>query len=140
VTILHADALTALLVLRPRRLPRNRHFALYATDEATIARRRAARLRSLVRQLTGSFGPARSITLEPSSAHEFLLRYRLSRVSLLRSLHVSSIDLAVLRVALLEAGARLLPAPLVARAHDEAQVRLLLETLSAPDEPEQPLA
>lgn len=138
--LLHADALTALLVLRPRALPRNRHFALYATDEATIARRRAGRLRSLVRQLTGALGPAKSITLEPSSGQEFLLRYSLSRVSLSRSLHISPSDLSVLRMALLESGARLLPAPLVAREGDRTHVRVLLEAVSAHEPSAQPLA
>lgn len=54
------------------------------------------------------------------------LRYVLPRVAARRAIHVSAIELVILRVALFEAGVRLLPAALVARAEDHARIAELL--------------
>ncbi len=54
------------------------------------------------------------------------LRFTLPRVAARRVIHVSSIELAILRVALFEAGVRLLPAALVARAEDQTRIAELL--------------
>lgn len=143
-------ALAALLVLRPGELSRNRHFRLHATREGGRARARAAAIRGLARQLAGAHGPARGLAIdeveelasaatgpagseagEGASAPEprakgATLRYALPRVAARRMIHVSAIELAILRVALFEAGVRLLPAPLVVRAEDHARVAELL--------------
>jgi hypothetical protein len=121
-----ADALTAALVLRSVESSRNRNFALHATREGAGARRRANRLRSMVRQITGAFGPAREVRI---GAHgdEVTLTYELARVALVREVRVSNTDLSILRVALAERGTRLLPAALMARDEDRARVQALLE-------------
>jgi hypothetical protein len=137
-------ALAALLVLRPGELSRNRHFRLHATREGARARGRAATLRGLARQLTGAHGPARALVVEeiedrhegaagddlPDAAEPrpkgATLRYALPRVAARRTIHVSAIELAILRIALFEAGVRLLPAALVARPEDHARIAELL--------------
>ncbi|MBI2389891.1 MAG: hypothetical protein HYV09_09885 [Deltaproteobacteria bacterium] len=134
-----ADVLTAALVLRRAETSRNRNFLLHATPEAAEARKRAARIRGIVRQITGLFGPARDVTAErvPASAPgEIRLRYALTRIALVRETRLPLSDLSVLRVALARAGARLLPAPLLARDEDRARVDALLSELDAATAPE----
>lgn len=128
---LRADALTAALVLRRPEASRNRNFALHATHDGAEARRRASRLRGLVKQITGGFGPAREVTVTPGEGDELRLRYTLARVSLVRESRLSLADLSVLRVALARAGARLLPAALVARDEDRMRVDSLLGEFDA---------
>ena len=120
------DVLAAALLLEPKALSRNRHFALHASVEGTTARRRAARIRGLVRQITGAHGPARSISIEVAAAGEFQLRYRLAKVAFERSTRVTSTELAVLRVALSRSGTHLLPSALKASPADHEMVRALL--------------
>jgi hypothetical protein len=107
-----ADTLTAVLVLRPSGLPRNRHFRLHESEPARAARRRAARLRGLCRHLLGAFGHARLLGVEESAAGGVAVRYRLSRLSLERIAHLNACDLVLLRLLLEKGGARLLPAAL----------------------------
>lgn len=126
-----ADALTAALVLRRPEASRNRNFALHATHDGAEARRRASRLRGLVRQITGGFGPARDVTVTAGRDGEQRLRYTLARVSLVRECHLGLSDLSILRVALAKAGTRLLPALLLARDEDQARVESLLGDFDA---------
>lgn len=133
-----ADVLTAALVLRRAETSRNRNFALHATPEAAEARKRAARIRGVVRQITGLFGPARDVTLHEHAASapgEVRLRYALTRIAMVRETRLSMSDLSVLRVALSRAGARLLPAPLLARDEDRARVDSMLAELDAETAP-----
>lgn len=123
------DAITAALVLRRPESSRNRNFAIHATREGTVARRRAARVRGLVRQITGTFGPARDVSVA-MEGDEVVLRYSLHRVSLAREARISPIDLSIVRVALARAGARLLPAALIARDEDRACVQALADEVS----------
>ena len=122
------DAITAALVLRRPESSRNRNFAIHATRDGAIARRRAARVRGLVRQITGAFGPAREVVVA-LDGEEAVLRYALARVSLAREVRLSRIDLSIVRVALARAGARLLPATLIARDEDRACVQELIDQL-----------
>jgi len=124
------DALTAALVLRGGDASRNRNFAIHATREGAGARRRANRLRSMVRQIAGAFGPAREVRVV-THGDEVTLTFSLARVSLLREARLPLIDLAILRVALAERGTRLLPAALLARDEDRARVSALLEEFSS---------
>ncbi len=124
-----ADALTAAIVFRSPKGSRNRHFALHATREAAVARRRAARVHGLLRQITGAFGPAQRVNIEEAGEDEITLRYVLTRVSLTRQARLCTTDLSILRVALARTGARLLPAGLIARDDDRARVEGLLESL-----------
>jgi hypothetical protein len=120
------DSLTAALVLRRTESSRNRNFAIHATRDGAAARRRAGRIRGVVRQITGVFGPARQVEVRVET-DEVVLRYSLARVALLREARISPVDLSIIRVALHRAGARLLPAALVARDEDRARVDALIE-------------
>jgi len=128
---LRADALTAALVLRRPEASRNRNFALHATQEGAEARRRASRLRGLVRQITGSFGPTREVSVLGGEPGEVRLRFVLARIALVREARLPVSDLSVLRVALGRAGARLLPAALMARDEDRTLVDTLLAEFDA---------
>ncbi len=59
-----------------------------------------------------------------------MLRYALAKVALVRETRMSRVDFSILRVALVRAGARLLPAALVARDDDRACTDALLEEFS----------
>ena len=125
------DALTAALILRGPEASRNRNFALHATRDGASARRRANRLRSMVRQITGAFGPAREVRVATGQGDDVTLTFSLARVSLVREARLSAIDLSILRVALAERGTRLLPAALLAKDEDRARVTALLEEFSS---------
>ena len=56
-----------------------------------------------------------------------MLRYVVARISLARAVRLSDADLSLVRVAVARAGARLLPAPLVAGRDDHATAARLLE-------------
>ena len=124
------DAMTAAIVLSPDETSRNRNFALYAGEVGEEARRRARRVRGMVRQVTGSFGPAQLLELTPSDDGRWRVRYRLRKIALERTILLTASDLAVMRVAIARTGARLLPAALVAREDDHARVAALLEHFS----------
>ena len=131
LTEVDADTLCATIVLRPTRAPRNRHFALFTTDQAKVARQRASAIRSVLRDLGGGHGPVRLITCEPrpsaaTGGTEWLLTYSIPRVALARTARLQAIDLAIVRVALARRNVRLLPAALVAREEDQTVVARLL--------------
>ncbi len=120
------DALTALIVLRPKRASRNRHFSLFATPHAREARRRAAIIRSLVRDIAGGYGPARVVSWNAVSGGDVELRYAMPRVAATRTARLSEVDLAIARIALAARGVRLVPAAVAAREEDHARVDALL--------------
>lgn len=124
------DLLTAALVLLPpAEVSRNRHPDLHAGEVGARARRRAARIRSTLRQLAGADGPARGIATlgggPPGAPCE--LRYELGRLSLRRRATLPTTDLALLRVALAERAIRLLPPTMKATAEDRALTAALVE-------------
>lgn len=123
-----ADALTAALLFRTD-AGRNRNYALHASDVGAGARRRAKRLRNLLGQITGAFGPANRVSLEVHG-DDVTLRYALAKLALARTARLSTVDLSILRVALARAGARLLPAALMARDDDRARVDALLASFA----------
>jgi hypothetical protein len=114
-----------MLVLRAARASRNRHFALHATEDAKVARRRAATIRGLVRDLGGAHGAVREVTCTREGGG-FRLRYVIARVALARAARLLEADVAILRVALARRGVRLLPAAILATREDHAQVERLL--------------
>lgn len=65
-----------------------------------------------------------------SEGEEIVLGYALAKVSLHREIRLSRVDLSIVRVALARAGARLLPAALIACDDDRARVSALLEDFS----------
>jgi hypothetical protein len=125
------EALVAGLVFRIPEAARNRNFAVHQGEPGARARKRAARLRGLLQQIVGAFGPAHRVAVETHEDGELTLRYALAKLGLLRSARMSVAELSILRVALARAGARLLPAALVAREEDKARVEALLASVRA---------
>ena len=74
------DALLCALVLAPRTFPRNRFFSLYEDAVARRVRRRAARVRGIIRQLVAAGADQAEITGEQVLADgRLLIRYRIER-------------------------------------------------------------
>jgi hypothetical protein len=100
------DALICALVLAPRTYSRNRYFSLYQAPAAAAARRRAARIRGVVRQLLGHGGPQESVVGERILEDgRVLLRYRIATLGYQRTMALSAIEAAALHYALHRAGA-----------------------------------
>ena len=99
------DALLAALILAPRTFSRNRFFWLFEKPEAAKIRRRAARVRGILRQLTGTPKPAAEIVgervLTDGQVH---LRYRVEDLGYTRTAALSSLEAATLRYALHRSG------------------------------------
>lgn len=95
------EALFCALVLAPGTFPRNRFYALYEKPGARRARRRAGRLRSIVRQLLRTGENRAEITGEQElDDGRVLIRYRVERLGLKRTAALSPLEAAVLRYAL----------------------------------------
>ncbi|MGZ6096474.1 MAG: hypothetical protein ACXWUG_30810, partial [Polyangiales bacterium] len=94
------EALVAGLVFRIPEAARNRHFALHQGEAGARARKRAARLRGLLQQIVGAFGPANRVSLEMHEDGELTIRYVLAKLGLMRSARMSLAELSMLRVAL----------------------------------------
>ncbi|WP_437609082.1 hypothetical protein WMF20_49315 [Sorangium sp. So ce834] len=90
------EALFVALVLAPSTFSRNRFYSLYADPEARRVRRRAALLRSIVRQLVGGAGRA---GLAPAASGGALLTYDVPSLGLKRTAALDDLELAVLRIA-----------------------------------------
>ena len=118
------DALLCALILAPRTFPRNRYFALYETAVMKRVRRRAGRVRGIIRQLVES-GPGRAeITGEQVLEDgRVLMRYRIAHVSLKRTTALSALEAAALHYALHRAGAGPL-APLEQRLVESTLAKL----------------
>jgi hypothetical protein len=99
------DALLAALILAPRTFSRNRFFWLFERPEAAKVRRRAARVRGILRQLTGTPKPAAEIVgervLNDGQVH---LRYRVEDLGYTRTAALSSLEASTLRYAMHRAG------------------------------------
>ena len=99
------DALLAALILAPRTFSRNRFFWLFERPEAAKIRRRAARVRGILRQLAGTPKPAAEIVgervLTDGQVH---LRYRVEDLGYTRTAALSALEAATLRYALHRAG------------------------------------
>lgn len=99
------EALLAALILAPRTFSRNRFFWLFERPEAAKARRRAARIRGILRQLAGTPKPAAEIVGERVLADgQVLLRYRVEELGFTRTAALSALEAATLRYALNRAG------------------------------------
>lgn len=90
------EALLVALVLAPSTFSRNRFFSLYADPEARRVRRRAALLRSIVRQLVAGADRA---GLAPAASGGALLTYDVPSLGLKRTAALDALELAVLRIA-----------------------------------------
>ncbi|MES1188304.1 MAG: hypothetical protein ABUL60_31090 [Myxococcales bacterium] len=99
------DALLAALILAPRTFARNRFFTLFQNPDAARIRRRAARVRGILRQLAGTPRPAAEIVGERvMSDGQVLLRYRVEELNYTRTAALSSLEAATLRYALHRSG------------------------------------
>lgn len=100
------DALLCALILAPRTLSRNRYFSLYEDSVLRRVRRRAGRIRGIIRQLAAS-GPDRAeITGEQVLEDgRLLIRFRIRHLSLQRTAAMSPLEAATLHYALHRAGA-----------------------------------
>jgi len=95
------DALLAALILAPRTFSRNRFFWLFERPEALKVRRRAARIRGILRQLVGSPTPRAEIVGERVLADgQVHLRYRMEELGYTRTAALSALEAAALRYAL----------------------------------------
>jgi hypothetical protein len=99
------DALLAALILAPRTFSRNRFFWLFERPEAAKIRRRAARVRGILRQLAGTPKPAAEIVGERVLADgQVHLRYRVEDLGYTRTAALSALEAATLRYALNRSG------------------------------------
>ena len=100
------EGLLVALVLAPRTFSRNRFFALYQDASVRRVRRRAARVRGLIRQLLGEGRPKGEIIGEQVLEDgQVLLRLRVPELSFERTTALSALEAATLRLALSRAGA-----------------------------------
>ncbi|WP_437689310.1 hypothetical protein [Sorangium sp. So ce176] len=90
------EALFVALVLAPSTFSRNRFYSLYADPETRRVRRRAALLRSIVRQLVAGADRA---GLAPAASGGVLLTYDVPSLGLKRTAALDALELAVLRIA-----------------------------------------
>ena len=99
------DALLAALILAPRTFARNRFFTLFQNPDAAKIRRRAARVRGILRQLAGTPTHRAEIVGERvMSDGQVLLRYRVEDLGYTRTAALSSLEAATLRYALHRSG------------------------------------
>jgi hypothetical protein len=99
------DALLCALILVPTAFARNRFFKLFEDPAALKVRRRASRVRGIVRQLCGiGRVKAEVIGEQVLSDGQVLLRYRVEEIGFVRSAALSRLEAAALRFALFRAG------------------------------------
>jgi hypothetical protein len=108
------DALLCALVLAPHSFSRNRFFELFEAPEKRRIRRRATRIRGILRQLVAGAEITGEVELDDGRR---LLRYRMPELGLSRTAALSKLEFAALRYALDRAKKR----------EPDAEVRALVE-------------
>ena len=99
------EGLLCALVLVPQTFTRNRFFELYESGDAKEVRRRAARVRGIVRQLLGLGRPKAELVGEQILEDgQLLLRYRIPDLSFERAAALTQLEAASLRYALHRGG------------------------------------
>ena len=99
------DALLCALTLVPTAFARNRFFKLFENPAALKVRRRASRVRGIIRQLCGTGRVKAEITGEQVlDDGQVLLRYRVAKIGFSRTAALSKLEAATLRFALFRAG------------------------------------
>jgi len=99
------DALLCALILVPTAFARNRFFKLFENPAALKVRRRASRVRGIIRQLCGTGRvKAEVIGEQVLDDGQVLLRYRVEEIGFLRTAALSRLEAATLRFALSRAG------------------------------------
>jgi len=99
------DALLCALILAPNTFSRNRFFQLFEQPKARRVRRRAARVRGIIRQLVGD-GTSKGVIVgeRVMTDGQVLLRYHVADLELTRSTALTELEAAALRYALWRAG------------------------------------
>jgi hypothetical protein len=119
------DALLCALTLVPTAFARNRFFKLFENPAALKVRRRASRVRGIIRQLCGTGRVKAEITGEQVlDDGQVLLRYRVQEIGFSRTAALSKLEAATLRFAMFRAGAGSV------NAEDRELVESALERLS----------
>jgi hypothetical protein len=108
------SALLVALVLVPHSYPRNKFFQLFRHPEAALVRRRAARLRSVIADLTGE---AEALTVVVDEEGTATLSYRLEELGASRVCHLDPTELALVK----HATERLRPRPELSVSEDAAE-------------------
>lgn len=104
-TSVDLDALLCALTLVPTAFARNRFFKLFENPAALKVRRRASRVRGIIRQLCGTGRVKAEITGEQVlDDGQVLLRYRVPEIGFSRTAALSRLEAATLRFALFRAG------------------------------------
>ncbi len=99
------DALLCALTLVPTAFARNRFFNLFENAAALKVRRRASRVRGIIRQLCGTGRVKAEILGEQVlDDGQVLLRYRVEEIGFSRTAALSRLEAATLRFALFRAG------------------------------------
>jgi hypothetical protein len=99
------DALLCALILVPTAFARNRFFKLFENPAALRVRRRASRVRGIIRQLCGVGRIKAEIVGEQVlDDGQVLLRYRVEEIGFSRTAALSRLEAATLRFALFRAG------------------------------------
>ena len=99
------DALLCALILVPTAFARNRFFKLFEDPAALRVRRRASRVRGIIRQLAGTGRvKAEIIGEQVLDDGQVLLRYTVPEIGFARTAALSRLEAATLRFALSRAG------------------------------------
>ena len=99
------DALLCALTLVPSAFARNRFFKLFENPAALRVRRRASRVRGIIRQLSGTGRvKAEIIGEQVLDDGQVLLRYQVEEIGFLRTAALTRLEAATLRFALFRAG------------------------------------
>lgn len=97
---LDADALLCALVLVPGAYSRNRFFQMFEAPQLKRARRRAKRVRGIIRQLLGSGREPAEIIGEQILADRVLLRFQVANLNYQRTTSLSPLEAALIHYAL----------------------------------------
>ncbi|MEI9953329.1 MAG: hypothetical protein WDO74_31230 [Pseudomonadota bacterium] len=126
------DALLCALTLVPTAFARNRFFKLFENPAALKVRRRASRVRGIIRQLCGTGRvKAEIIGEQVLDDGQVLLRYRVQEIGFMRTAALSRLEAATLRFALFRAGKGSVDS--VDRELVESALERLSQNLSLPE-------
>ena len=126
------DALLCALTLVPTAFARNRFFKLFENPAALKVRRRASRVRGIIRQLCGTGRVKAEIVGEQVlDDGQVLLRYRVEEIGFSRTAALSKLEAATLRFALFRAGVG--PLEIEDRELVENALERLSKNLALPD-------
>lgn len=95
------DALLCALVLAPSTYSRNRFFTLFTDTKAKRTRRRASKLRGIIRQLLGDAFPKAEVVGEQLLEDgQVMIKYQVKQIGFARTVALTSMEASVLKYAL----------------------------------------